>query len=90
MDLDKETKHAVHELGEAINSAIGESLRIKQAIERLHDLGYNPNLMLKLEIGLQNNEKSLDEEFPEDVVLDLTEEDLRTLQSMRIKLDDEK
>jgi hypothetical protein len=58
------------------------------AIERLKKLGYNPNLMLKLEIGLQDIEKSLDEEFPEDVILDLTEEDLRTLQSMRIKFDD--
>ena len=89
MELDKETKDAVHELGEAINSAISESFRIKMAIERLRKLGYNPNLMLKLEIGLQDIEKSLDEEFPEDVVLDLTEEDLRTLQSMRIKFDDE-
>lgn len=88
MELDNETKDAVHELGEAINSAFSESFRIKMAIERLKKLGYNPNLILKLEIGLQETEKSLDEEFPEDVVLDLTEEDLRTLQSMRIKFDD--
>ncbi len=88
MNLDEQTKKAVHELGEAINSAIGDSSRVRKAIETLHDLGFNPNLMLKLEVGLNEREKSLDEEFPDDVILDLTDDDLRTLQSMRIKLDD--
>ncbi|MCU0239292.1 MAG: hypothetical protein MUC29_07610 [Pyrinomonadaceae bacterium] len=88
MELDNVTKQAVQKLGEAINQAISDSFRVKQAIEHLHELGYNPNLIFKLEIGLQDIDKSLDDEFPEDIVLDLTDEDLRTLESMRIKTDD--
>lgn len=86
MDLNDEAKKAVRELGEAINAAVEKSVRVAGAIENLRELGYEPDLMLKLDIGLQEiGDPS--EEHPEDIELDLTEEDLKTLRRMKIRLD---
>ena len=86
MELDKNAKKAVRELGDAINYAVEKSLHVSQAIENLRELGYEPNLTLKLEIGLQALEGGFDD-FPEDIELDLTDEDLRTLRRMKIRLE---
>jgi len=86
MELDQNAKKAVRELGDAINHAVEKSLRVSEAIENLRELGYEPNLTLKLEIGLQTIEGGFDD-FPEDIELDLTDEDLRTLRRMKIRLD---
>lgn len=84
MNLNNDAKKAVRELGEAINSAVEKSSRVAEAIEILREIGYEPNLMLKLEIGLQEiaNNK---EDFHEEIELDLTDEDVRTLRRMKIK-----
>ena len=50
-------------------------------------MGFEPNLNLKLEIGLQE----LAEEFVEpetDLELDFTDDDLKTLRRMKIKVED--
>ena len=88
MELDKTAKKAVRELGDAINAAVEKSLRVSEAIETLRGLGYEPNLTLKLEIGLQEIGGDF-EDFPEEIELDLTDEDLRTLRRMKIRLDSE-
>lgn len=85
MNLDDNAKEAVRELGDAINSAIEKSARVAQAIEALRGLGYEPNLMLKLEIGLY--ELVGGQEETTDVELDLTDEDLKTLRRMKIRLE---
>ena len=89
MQLDDTAKKAVRELGDAINSAVEKSERVINAIEHLREIGYEPNLSLKLEIGLQeitlNDEQADDEEFAENFDLELTDEDLRTLRRMKIK-----
>jgi hypothetical protein len=84
MELNNHSKEAVRQLGESINKAIEASENVAKAIENLRELGYEPNLMLKLEIGLQeiNNET---EEFHDEIELDLTDEDVRTLRRMKIK-----
>jgi hypothetical protein len=89
MELDKNAKKAVRELGDAINAAVEKSTRVSEAIESLRELGYEPNLTLKLEIGLQEigGEETAEDEFPEDIELDLTDEDLRTLRRMKIRFD---
>jgi len=51
----------------------------------LRKIGYEPNLTLKLEIGLQ--EIGEVEDFAEEIELELTDEDLRTLRRMKIRLD---
>jgi len=86
MELDVNAKKAVRELGDAINAAVEKSLRVADAIETLRALGYEPNLTLKLEIGLQQIENGFDD-FPEEIELDLTDEDLRTLRRMKIRFD---
>ncbi len=84
MELNNNSKDAVRELGEAINKAIETSERVVDAIEHIRQLGFEPNLMLKLEIGLQEIDKESDE-LHDEIELDLTDEDLRTLRRMKIK-----
>ena len=86
MELDQTAKNAVRELGDAINAAVEKSVRVSDAIENLRGLGYEPNLTLKLEIGLQKIEDGFDD-FPEEIELDLTDEDVRTLRRMKIRLE---
>ncbi len=86
MKLNDDAKHAVRNLGEAVNSAISESPRISEAIEHLREIGYEANLTLKLEIGLNELLPENDDILNEDVLI-LTDEDLKTLRSMKIRLE---
>jgi hypothetical protein len=83
MELDDKAKSAARELGDAINSAIASSREVAQSIEYLRAIGYEPNLTLKLEIALAKTGES-DDAANE---LDLTDDDLKTLQRMKIRLD---
>lgn len=98
MQLDDDAKNAVQNIGEAINSAVGESLALAAAIEHLRSIGYEANLTVRLEIALEKIEaeeaeddfEDLESEFagdtePENVEFELTEEDLRTLRKMKIR-----
>jgi len=86
LELNDEAKEIVQEIGAAINAAVAGSHGVAQAIERLRAAGYEMELTLRLEIGL----RELDGETTGDdsVHLDLTDEDRRTLRSMRIRLDE--
>ena len=84
MNLDQNAKDAVQNLSNAINSAVEKSFDVRDAIESLRELGYEPVLTLKLEIGLQEREGK-ENEFADHLELDLTDEDVRTLQRMKIK-----
>ena len=84
MELDDEAKEIVQGLGAAINAAIGQSAEVAAAIEGLREAGYELELTLKLEIGL----RPLTDEGDEAVRLELTDDDRRTLRSMKIRLDD--
>ncbi|HEY8558951.1 MAG TPA: hypothetical protein VIL74_01010 [Pyrinomonadaceae bacterium] len=83
MNLDQNAKDAVQSLSDAINSAVEKSLAVRDAIESLRELGFEPVLTLKLEIGLQ--EMGAAEDFADDLELNLTDEDVRTLQRMKIR-----
>ncbi len=85
MNLDQNAKDAVQSLSDAINSAVEKSFDVRDAIENLRELGYESVLTLKLEIGLQEIGGSREEEFAENLELDLTDEDVRTLQRMKIR-----
>jgi len=87
MKLDQTAKRAVRELGDAINAAVEKSVRVADAIEILRELGYEPNLMLKLEIGLMEIGGDGSDDFPEEIELDLTDEDVQTLRRMKIRLE---
>ena len=87
MELDDNAREAVRKLGDAINAAVEKSAPVAEAIKNLREIGFEPNLTLKLEIGLQEMDSGFDD-FHEDVELELTDEDLHTLRRMKIKIDE--
>jgi hypothetical protein len=86
MNLDENAKKAVEQLGEAINSAIERSPKVLLAVQHLREIGYEPNLTLRLEIGLQELIERFQRNETPDIDLDLTDEDLKTLHRMKIKI----
>src|SRR5918998_273371 len=95
LDINDDAKEIVQELGNAINLAVERSSEVADTIQRLRDAGYEIELMLKLEIGLRELAAEEDEGGggPEegeadDAALELTDEDRRTLRSMRIRFDE--
>ena len=86
MDINDDAKEIVQELGSAINSAVGRSNEVAEAIARLRDAGYEMELTLRLEIGLRP--RTPESEGSSSLRLELTDEDRRTLRSMRIRFDD--
>ena len=92
MEINDEAKEIVQELGAAINSAVENSSEVAAAIERLRGAGYEMELTLRLEIGLRENAgdgEDAEEQGDDDAArLELTDEDRRTLRSMRIRFDD--
>jgi len=87
LELDDRAKEIVQEIGSAINSAVENSNEVAKAIERLRDAGYEMELTLRLEIGLRPNDSEDDEEA--EAALDLTDEDVRTLRNMKIRIDND-
>ena len=86
MDINDEAKQIVQELGTAINSAVEKSPQVAEAIARLREAGFEMELTLRLEIALRNNDQ---EENSQDTTLELTDDDLRTLRRMKIRIDTE-
>ena len=84
MELNDNAKEIVEEIGRAINNAVERAPEVADAIARLRAAGYEMELSLKLVIGL----RELDEEQDAGTTLELTDEDRRTLRSMKIRFDD--
>ena len=90
MELDDYVKELAEQVGTAINESVQDSASVAAAIERLREAGFDMELTLKLEIGLRpQGEEEREREQPTDGSLELTEEDLRILRSMKIKIDPE-
>ena len=88
MELDDYVKELAEQVGTAINESVQDSPSVAAAIERLREAGFEMELTLKLEIGLRpQRDDAVDQ--PSDGSLELTEEDLRILRSMKIKIDPE-
>ncbi len=87
MEINDEAKQIVHELGSAINVAVEGSAQVAQAIERLREAGYEMELTLRLEIGLRPHDDE-DAVAHTEAALELTDEDMRTLRRMKIRIDD--
>jgi hypothetical protein len=86
LDINDEAKEIVQELGAAINAAVERSNEVAAAIERLREAGYEMELTLRLEIGLRHNSEETEDEDAQQLVL--TDEDRRTLRSMKIRIDE--
>jgi hypothetical protein len=87
LDINDDAKEIVQELGAAINSAVEASPQVAEAIERLREAGYEMELTLRLEIGLRERDAGEGDGRGE-ATLELTDEDRRTLRSMKIRFDD--
>jgi hypothetical protein len=93
LDINDEAKEIVQELGSAINAAVERSTEVADAIERLRAAGFEMELTMRLEIGLRERDETLedgdgDAAATEASALELTDEDRRTLRSMKIRFDD--
>ena len=86
MEIDDDAKQIVHDLGAAINAAVEASAQVAAAIERLREAGYEMELTLRLEIGLRPHNGEA--ETSADATLELTDEDMRTLRRMKIRIDE--
>ena len=88
MEMDDHTKQLAEEVGTAINESVQQSPTVAAAIERLREAGFEMELTLRLEIGLRpQRDGELDGEGSGS--LELTDEDMRVLQAMKIKIDSE-
>lgn len=85
MNLDRDTKDAIQNLSNAVNTAVEKSSVVRNAIATLRELGFEPVLNLKLEILLEKRAEDFDDFAAEDLELSLTEEDVKTLQRMKIR-----
>ena len=86
--MDEYTKRLAEEVGTAINESVQQSANVAEAIDRLREAGFEMELTLRLEIGLRPHREHQEETgtgTPES--FDLTEDDLRVLRSMKIKID---
>jgi hypothetical protein len=89
LDINDETKKIVQELGSAINAAVENSGEVADAIDRLRQEGFELELTLKMEIGLRQTSNELEETDADSTsTLDLTDDDLRTLRQMKIRIDE--
>ncbi len=87
MELDDTAKQIVEDLGAAINRAVERSSDVAETIDRLREAGYEMELTLRLEIGLREREEEDDDLF-DGAKLELTDDDRRTLRSMKIRFDE--
>jgi hypothetical protein len=86
MEMDEDTKRLAEEVGTAINESVRDSPAVAAAIERLREAGFEMELTLKLEIGLRPQGDD-QESGASRGSFDLTDEDLRILRSMKIKIE---
>jgi hypothetical protein len=94
LEINDDAKELVQEIGEAINAAVERSPQVADAISRLRAAGYEMELTLKLEIGLRESATgeedgaAADADAEQAATLELTDEDRRTLRSMKIRFDE--
>jgi len=80
VQLDDNLKGLLRELGRAINEAVSDSDRIARAIAEVRTAGYDIVLKLDATIGLAPRESK---------PVRMTTQDLRFLDSLRVRVDDE-
>jgi hypothetical protein len=90
VEINDDAKDHVQRLGDAINAAVERSSEVADAIQNLRESGYDVELVLKLEIGLRERgeDEEEDAQVEDAAPLELTDEDRRTLRSMKIRFDE--
>src|SRR5581483_1412469 len=93
--LDQQLKQLMKELGEAINESLADSEQIAEVVSRIKEGGYDIFLVLEATIGVsKQGEKPADKTsmvttLSSNPELKVSEQDLKFLKSLRIKIEDE-
>ena len=93
--MDQHLKQLMKELGEAINESLADSDQIAEVVSKIKDGGYDIFLVLDATIGVsKQGEKPTDKTsmvttLATNPSFKISEQDLKFLKSLRIKLDDD-
>ena len=94
--MDPQLKQLMKELGDAINESLSDSEQISEVVSRIKEGGYDIFLVLEATIGAsKQGEKtpektSLVSTMSSNPELKVSDQDLKFLKSLRIKIDEEK
>jgi len=94
--VDPQLKQLMKELGEAINESLSDSDQIAEVVSRIKEGGYDIFLVLEATIGVRKQGEdprentSLVSTLSTNAELKISDQDLKFLKSLRIKIDDEK
>jgi hypothetical protein len=92
--VDQQLKQLMKELGEAINESLADSEQIAEVVSKIKEGGYDIFLVLEATIGVSKpGEKSSDKTsmvttLTSNPELKVSDQDLKFLKSLRIKIDD--
>jgi pentose-5-phosphate-3-epimerase len=94
--VDPQLKQLMKELGDAINESLSDSEQISEVVSRIKEGGYDIFLVLEATIGVsKQGEKAPDKTslvttMSSNPELKVSDQDLKFLKSLRIKIDEEK
>ena len=92
MELNREFKRLIEELGAAINESLAESERISDVMTRIKAAGYDLFLVLEVTIGVDkqgNGDASQRNKLGKRARFQITGEDMQFLKALQISLDDD-
>ena len=92
--MDQHLKQLMKELGEAINESLADSEQIADVVSKIKEGGYDIFLVLEATIGVSKPGESADKTslvttLSSDPEFKISEQDLKFLKSLRIKIDDD-
>ncbi len=93
--MDQELKQLMKELGEAINESLADSEAIADVVSKIKEGGYDIFLVLEATIGVSKpGDKSADKTsmvttLTSNPELKVSDQDLKFLKSLRIKIEDD-
>src|SRR6202051_1297811 len=93
--VDDRLKELMKELGEAINESLSDSEQIAEVVSRIKEGGYDIFLVLEATIGVSKqgehptDKTSLVSTLSTNSELKISDQDLKFLKSLRIKIEDE-
>ena len=93
--MDPQLKQLMKELGEAINESLSDSEHISEVVARIKEGGYDIFLVLEATIGVSKqgvpatDKTSIVSTLGTNAELKISDQDLKFLKSLRIKLDEE-
>ncbi len=93
--VDQQLKQLMKELGEAINESLSDSESIAEVVARIKEGGYDIFLVLEATIGVSKqgehttDKTSLVSTLSTNAELKISDQDLKFLKSLRIKIEEE-